>query len=520
MTFKGSTGLGLVPGASERRRLAGLLEGRADRPNITLIPVGGEAGRNIAVRSVTLSADTVGVGQRVRVKATVANTGTVDVPDAPVRLVVNGAEVQAQHVAVRPGQAAEVLFFYRFEQGGGQLLEVATGGDILPADDVYRVAVEVVQDMPVLLVNGDTGRRFPENETDFLELALRPFAADTGTPLADLVRTRTVRPEQLDRQALAGQRVVVLADVERLSDPQVQALRLFVQGGGGLVVFPGDVSDPAWMDDRLADLLPAAFAGLSGVGLDFEAPATLLDPRQDHPALALWNGPSRASLAGGEVRVWYDLAPRPEGQTIARLSTGQPFLTERRVGAGVVLLAATACDAGWSNLPARAFYLPLMQRLVAYAATRSSPPRTVRQGRPMLAHLDASAGVQTAQWVLPDGTHVRRPVEEQDGRWVCRLEDTAQPGYYRLLRPGSEPMLFASNPPRGESDLDPLTGDELQALADEIGAQLVADADAYAALDHSRRHGTPVWHWAWGGLLVLLFGELCLQQWVGKGGGR
>lgn len=508
------------PGGAERRRLTELLDGLEVRPSVTLMPVGTDAGRNIAVQSVALSSDSIGIGQRVRIRATLRNTGPLDAPDTPVRLIVNGAEIEQQRVAVQAGESAEVLFFHRFEQGGGQTLEVATSGDVLSADDVFRVAAEVLEDLPVLLVSGDTGHRFPENETDFLELALQPFAAVPDAPLADLVRTRTIEPGGLDAQSLSGMRVVVLANVGRLSEPQVIALRVFVQGGGGLVIFPGDKTDAAWMNEHLADLAPATLDGLSGVGLDFENPAALLDQRHEHPALTLWNDPANGSLAEGEVRVWYQLGQRSDSETIARLSTGHPLLAERRVGEGTVLLCATACDAGWSNLPARAFYLPLIQRLTTYAATRATPPRTIELGRPMLARLDALPANGSAQWVLPDGSRITRPVEDRGGRAVSELRDTTQPGYYRLLRSGQEPMLFASNAPRDESDLDALSPEELAELAEQIGAEVVADAQQYAALDKTRRHGTPVWHWVWVGLLTLLFGELFVQQWFGKGGGR
>lgn len=507
-------------GGLERQRLRELLDGLEVKPSITLIPVGGDAGRNVAVTAVTLSNNTIGVGQRVRIKATLLNTGEVDAPDTPVRLIVDGAEIETQRVTVNRGESAEVLFFHRFESGGGHTLDIATRDDALRADDVFRTAVEVLEDLPVLLVSGDTGKPFPENETDFLELALQPFAAVPDAPLADLVRVETIEPGALNTEQVQGRRVVVLANVERLSDPQVLALRLFVQAGGGLILFPGDKTDAAWMNDKLADLLPATIDGLSGEGLDFQQPAGLLDQRHDHPALTLWNDPANGALADGAVRAWYQLSLRAEGETFARLSTGHPLLTERHVGDGTVILAATAADADWSNLPARAFYLPLVQRLVTYAATRNAAPRNVELGRPMVADLPGKPDNGRAQWLTPDGTRVDRPIEQRGGRFVCELPDTVQPGYYRLMTPGNAPMLFASNAPRDESKLDALSKDELEALAEALGADLVEDAEQYAALDATRRHGTPVWRMVWVGLLALLFGELLLQQWFGKGGGR
>ena len=52
-----------------------------------------------------------------------------------------------------------------------------------------------------------------------------------------------------------------------------------------------------------------------------------------------------------------------------------------------MILAATAADADWSDLPTRPMFLPLIQRLVTYAATHATPPRNVPAGQPMLARL-------------------------------------------------------------------------------------------------------------------------------------
>ena len=59
-------------------------------------------------------------------------------------------------------------------------------------------------------------------------------------------------------------------------------------------------------------------------------------------------------------------------------------------------LAAVPCDAEWTNLPARPFYLPLMQQLVTYLASKVYPPRNVDVGKPLVAFLpSADAGKKT-----------------------------------------------------------------------------------------------------------------------------
>ncbi len=512
----------------QRQRLEELIEQMPVRPEIVLMPVVSEAGRNLSVMNVALSSRAVGVGQRVRITAKVANTSEQDAPDTPVILRVDGAEQETQRLSIDAGESADLVFFHRFDEGGPHTLEVALSDGVLAADDVYRVAVNVITSLPVLLVSGDLDGRqqprpFPENETDFLEVALQPFAASADAPLADLIDAQVVGPDRIRDDQLDGRRVVVLANVPVITEAQEKLLRAFVEAGGALLVFPGDRVDV----DRFNKLLhkggkglsPAKITGLTGDGLGFEDGATVLGERHEHPALSLWNDPANGSFAEAQIDVWYELEPdNADAQTIARLTTGHPLLVRRELGEGVVIVGATAIDTGWGNLPTTPIYLPLMQRLIAFAATHAEPASNVMVGRPITALLDEEPEEDTLEWQRPDGKTVKRRVVERGGRWLCTLDQTDAPGTYRLLIDDEPVRVFAANLPREESDLRTLSGAELDELAESIGARVVKDVDAYAEYDKNRRHGRPLWRVMWVLALALVFGELLLQQWFGKGG--
>ncbi|MEM9020640.1 MAG: BatA domain-containing protein [Planctomycetota bacterium] len=507
---------------AERQRLVELVESLPVQPALTLMPVGGEIGRNAAVMSVGLSADAIGAGQSFRVRAVVANTGARDLTDLPVTLLADGLEVDRQRITLEQQASGDVVFGHKFTSGGGHTLEVRVGPDDLPADDVYRVAVNVLSELKVLLVSDESGRAFPQNETDFLEVALQPFAATPNAPLADLVQTTIIHPDRLDGEALESVRVVVLANVPRLTDQQVEGLRAFVEAGGGLLVFPGDRVETAWYNrvlyDNAAGILPAKLTGLSGVGLGFTTPARIRSQRHEHPALRPWNDPANGAIDTAELTNWYQLDPSRNAATLADLTVGSPALVQKVVGRGVVILSAVPADADWGDLPTRPMFLPLVQRLVTYAATHATPPRNVEVGRPMLAGLESMPDDKQAVWVDPKGQRIIRPVTNQAGRFLTELPEADRPGFYRLERGEGEVELFAANLSREESRLDRLTDDEIKELASSIGAEVVEDAEAYRAQDELRRNGRPVWKFMWMAVLVLVFGELVLQQWFGKGG--
>ena len=507
---------------AERQRLVELIESLPVKPALTLMPIGGDVGRNAAVMSVSLSADAIGVGQGFRIRAVVANTGMLDLTDLPVSLLADGLEVDRQRITLEQGGSGDVIFGHKFTSAGGHSIEVRVGPDDLPADDVYRVAVNVLGELRVLLVSDESGRPFPQNETDFLEVALQPFAAVPNAPLADLVKTTVVHSDKLDAGALEQVRVVVLANVPRLNGRQVNQLRAFVEAGGGLLVFPGDRVDTQWYNrdfyDDGAGLLPAKLTALAGVGLGFNSPARIRGQRHEHPALEPWNDPANGAIDTAELTNWYQLDPSRHAASIAELTVGSPALVQQTLGQGVVILSAVPADADWGDLPTRPMFLPLIQRLVTYAATHATPPRNVEVGRPMLARLDTMPEDSQAVWIDPKGQRIVRSVRSEAGRLLTELPDADRPGFYRLEHADGRTELFAANLPREESKLDRLSDEEIAELASSIGAQVVEDADAYKQQDELRRNGRPVWKLMWAAVLVLVFGELLLQQWFGKGG--
>src|SRR5262249_28674080 len=138
------------------------------------------------------------------------------------------------------------------------------------------IAVEVIDALPVLLVDGDA-RLSPESSTYFIDKALAQSPDPKKPPV---VQTRAVPVKDFDpallRQDLdktkpgSKPRVLVLADVPRLSPAQQQAVGQFLEEGGGVLVFLGEraETETAFYNKELyrggAGLLPARLDQVAG----------------------------------------------------------------------------------------------------------------------------------------------------------------------------------------------------------------------------------------------------------------
>ena len=507
-------------------RLRDEIEAMPIRPSVTLLKVGGEVDDNVSVDSIDFSRRALGVGQSLQLRVNLRNHGPRAYPGARVLLRVDGRPNSATQITLEPEAAGQVLFTCQFRTAGSHVVEVeAAVDDRLGTDNLFAASIPVLERIDVLLVDGAPSSKPLESETDFLAVALTPYTFGRAK-LTDLLETRTITTSKLNAETLVDARVVVLANVPRLKDDQVAALADYVRGGGSALFFLGNKIDLDWYDRTLysgaSALLPMPIASLAGSS-DDRQDVRIVAQHFEHPALQVFNDRTNGNLADAEIWNWYQLG-QPEQRSdapengaeevavMARLETGDPLIVERRLGAGVVVQVATACDADWSTLPMQPSFLPLMQQLVTTMALQVMPSWNIDTGEPLIALLPGdSAGLPLAL-TSPDGARHTVRSFARGNQSVVQFDRTGQPGVYSLAGPDGKPIHFVAQAPRSESDLRQLAPEEIAAVAEELDADVVESALEFLQLEHKRRHGREIWRFLLMALLALMFIELSLQQ--------
>ncbi len=508
------------------RALEALRRGPA-RPNLTLFHVPPSRRENVSVDSLDLPRRLLGTGQRLQVRANLRNHGETERADLRLVFRVDGRERAVSRLTLGPREQGQVLFTHTFDSPGSHVIEVASDADSLPADDSALASVPVWSRVPVLLVSGDPNPEPLLGETDFAEIALRPFGAARAEP-ADLVVPRVIEVRDLDARALSEARVVLLANVPQLGDAPLRALEEFVREGGGLLLFPGNRINSAWYNATLhaegKGLLPLPAASLAGTLGGTGGSAAVLSQHYEHPALEIFNDPRNGSLSDAQIRVWYRLrepaarAASPAPSILARLDSGDPFLVEKRFGEGRVIQCCVPCDGDWTNLPLRPAYLPLLQQLVTYLASQVFPPRNIPAGAPLAAFLPAADAGKTALLRDPEGRTHDLPVALRGSRGAAEFPRASAPGLYTLEVPGGERIHFVAEPDRRESDLRPLDEAEIAAIARSLDAKVVRTWEEYRRLEEERRYGREVWPLLLAFVLALIFAELVLERRFARAG--
>src|SRR5262249_21393949 len=220
--------------------------------------------------------------------------------------------------------------------------------DHLPGDNRQDFALETVPALPVLLVDSDDRPDPKHRGTDFLRDALAPARDRTPAVLARVVPvqdfTAALLTHDLGKEPGTKPRVLVLADVPRLSGPQQEAVAQFLASGGGALVTLGKRVDAAHYNEALhrggQGWLPARLDELTGSETEPDRAASPLPSRVFHPALDLFRDAAAGGLADARFPRWWKVTTPGRGATavpVAPPTTNPPFPVERAFPRGPVL---------------------------------------------------------------------------------------------------------------------------------------------------------------------------------------
>ncbi len=400
---------------------------------------------NVAIVGVeTLAAVPVA---HVPIYTTVELFNAAGVPDQRhIELYLNGSKAyESPAIPMPPGEKTRYPFRFAFTTGGLHQGEIRLAGeDGSEADNRWFFTMEVDQGIPVALVSNEKHEIPFLDDGFYLENALR--AAGGGVRLTHLLGS------QLAGEPLERYKVLFCVNLEAPTGEALNRLHRFVSTGGALVWVCGDNVEPGAynnMNEQAEGLLiPGVLATIRSArgGQDRDSwRVTWLD--REHRALSLLAEP--ASLYQS-ILVYRHVQVMPEGvlgaKVLARLDDGEPILLGRAAGRGTVVFWGTSTHVGWTNLPLRPIFLPLIARLTFELAGTEERRYQALAGNPLVVPFDEQIPPRVAEIVPPGGAVIRQELKAPPDAPLreFRYSDTHQIGVYmvRLLE-GASPKQVA-----------------------------------------------------------------------------
>lgn len=393
-----------------------------------------------------------------------------------------------------------------YVEQGGQLL-IAAGADFDPAAWSSRAWLDGAGVLPLPLKPEAVGRLPDDSSTE-----MQPFFLSPDTMTDERFAVADASREDLDdlyRTPVFFKAIAADAD-KRVLDELLQA----------------DAEREAASRRNDADL---AIKSSSTKG-DAELKVPLASDLRPH-----WLSWGRDRLGLDPEESVDTVARRQQPQILAKFSNGLPFLVERRLGRGDVLLVSTGVLSGWNNLT-RTNAVVLLDRLLRGMLVRTLPRRNYGTNERAVFAVDPADRRADFSLTRPGGAAEPLFVDALGPeRFAVTLRNLTQRGAYRLsaekliesARPvatdsgarGSSNRIvhadrlwqvdLAVNGPADESDLQAIGEVELRQRLGDAGARWVARGEPIR-LEGAAVRGQEFWKWLMAAALLGLLLELAV----------
>jgi len=414
-----------------------------------------------------------------------------------VALLINDVVTTVRHVDLLPGHKLRLDFHYKFVVAGTNAeplivpARLELSPDRLAMDDYRTLIVPVVAGVPVVFVD-QYGRSERPRENKFGETSrvrrLLRSSVRRGPGQKQLVKQVLRTIGEITRDDLKEARLTVMAGVKAPTPGAVAMLREYVEQGGHLVIAAGAEFDPrswtaaAWADgagilpaplkDKALGKVPRPNQGkVSSFGIDKRSIRGEILHLDMTPAEA--DRIFKAVVADvPAARKTINAATQP--QILARYDNGHPFVVQRDIGKGRVVLITTGLWPSWNTLALDHSVL-VLDRIMRSLLARTLGARTFDSGSEIV--IPVKAADRGAEFVLqapdPAKPRILKVAALVGGSYGLVVRSLQRRGVYRIRRrgkggkdDGAPVIVFAVNGPSGESEL---ASKELPKMSDRIG---------------------------------------------------
>lgn len=476
---------------------------------------------NLVVTNLEASHTLVAEGEAATLRAEVKNVGAAATGATSLDWWMGADSIGSDDVPkLQPGETKSFEISRRLSEKGVVAFRAELKAeDDLNLDNDASVVVEAVDELPILVVRGSGSPGLSERLSDltFFTHALGYQGDQPVGKWHSLFKPKIIAAEELEEVPLSDYRAIAILSLSPLPESTLERLTEFVHNGGGLwVALAGGIDrddfNAAWFDDG-AGLSPLPLAELEDRTGQRDGQVSVHPPEGNHPALTHLADTERLDIDTVEISRYFRFdRDRADASVLLETGTGEPLAIENYVGRGRVIVQAFPLGYGWSNLPRTKAFVVLVHDWLSYLSQPAAARFNVPAGGVLEWRPPADLAGAEAELTTPDGEEIELTALEDEGSQLYRYRQTDVPGAYDLkLTEGRRTVRtvpFRVPRDAAESELTPLSEDEVAMLADAGGVQFVDEIKTAAADLPNVPNEKPMWWPLLWTLLVLLVVEL------------
>lgn len=474
----------------------------------------------------------------------ILNSGTATVHGRSVQLWLDEQQVASQPIPqLEPNTRTIVRFTQKFTSSGPHVVRAEIqDADLLPDDNRLESVVSVIDQVPILVVDGNTSEDRSQHSAVFASLALDPQSLREKDEDSDKTRVtngpssrggRAIRAERCTLESFAnrysaddlnGFQAILLCDAPKLPASVSSQLASYVEQGGSLWIILDSTAEPTFYNSWIG---PSTRRSV--------APGKLLTARQldehEPPIDALdLESVKQSAMKSMVERGEHDLGllaivgcrsiePRTESTVSLQLTSGKAMILEQTLGRGRVLLQSISLLQSDSNLISLVSFPVVMHLWTEYLAAKDLPEFNYTASPNLIVELPNSEPLQQAvQLKTPGGDERAVHATVDHHRLIVDAGDAADPGVYRLRFASDEkgfPFSVVREP--SESELTITTAAKLKELNKDLGIEWITSPEDLLQVGQSEFGRKELWKWLLYATIWLLVIETLVARWIVRG---
>lgn len=481
-----------------------------ERTKVNFVLIGNRTANNISIDTLNIVTKIFEKSKPVKIKAALNNHNSFNAVNKSI--VLTYGELKDEKVIDIPSNSSvDVEFTFNPNTAGysGGFIELAQNeisDDEISGDNRQYFSIYVPEKISVLLVSSS------QSDAGFLKLALQSseeLMKDSAGTKERYFIIREISPEMFAGQDLSEHDAVVFVNKQQFSLSEAVKLKEHVENGGGVIIYPGNLTQTDNYNSVLMKELGLPFMNQSYTSsngtykfdkIDFEHPIFegIFKKESDKKSL---------NIESPEVKSGIDISTGENSISLITLSGGKNFLVEYSVGRGKLLMFSVSPDMNNSDYPAKTLFSPISVRSILYAANINSIKPAVTGRDYFVDPLSLGLGIDTITVSRP-GIQPGKVIQVKDKGSLMNLKDEIgfTSGY--LISSGNDKLFeFPVNFNKGESQTTRMEPEELLLYLKELfklEANIIAPKETVKASILELRTGKDIWQY------FLIFGLIFL----------
>jgi len=435
--------------------------------NATILP-------NVAVDSVWVLSPNHQPNASEKLVVQLKNYAEEEAKNIPLKLSINNQQKGLSAVTIPAGAIRRDTLNFSGLKAGWQKGVITIKDFPVTFDDTLSFSFKVDESLPVLSIDGPSAGHYIK--------AL--FAADHYYKLTENSENN------INYSHFANYRLIVLNGLKSPSSGLAQQLKIYLNAGGTVVIFPDMDSEIPVYNSFLSSLSLPTIQNLYTT----ESKVDQIDLQ--HPIFKTVFEDIPKNLDLPTTNKYFSFAENNSSnkEHILSLPGRKLFFARYGIGNGSVYLSATGLNSADGNLGRHPVFVPLVYRLALNSGMESNLYYNLSNDHALVINKIALGKNQTLK-LTANNFETIPEIRQADGKTLVYTADQIKTaGFYNLSLADSLLAVFAFNNGRTESDLHYLSETELKNISGKSNLKIFdTDKDAVKLIAGANKIGQTLW---------------------------